>query len=240
MRAYDRAAMKCPHCQTAFNVEANTFPIDADVDGGWMASSRKCPECHRLIVWLLNGDPLFEPGSARFICISSARRVFLARPRNGARPVCPKEVPPAVGEDYNEACLVLADSPKASAALSRRCLQNVLVDAAKVKSRDLYDQIEEVLAANSAPSYVADKLHAVRVVGKIAAHGIKSQRTGEILPVEPHEAEWNLDTLESVFDFYYVQPRRHQEREDALNGKLREAGKQPIPKRVPPNTRNEK
>ena len=37
-----------------------------------------------------------------------------------------------------EACLVLPDSPKASVALSRRCLQHILREAAKVKHGDLY------------------------------------------------------------------------------------------------------
>lgn len=36
------------------------------------------------------------------------------------------EVEPQFAEDYNEACLVLPFSPKASVALSRRCLQNII------------------------------------------------------------------------------------------------------------------
>ena len=35
----------------------------------------------------------------------------------------PDYVPPAIRQDYEEACLILNDSPKASATLSRRCLQ---------------------------------------------------------------------------------------------------------------------
>jgi hypothetical protein len=34
----------------------------------------------------------------------------------------------------------------------------------------------------------------------------KSTTTGVILDAEPGEAEWNLDILESLFDFYFVQP----------------------------------
>jgi hypothetical protein len=44
-----------------------------------------------------------------------------------------------------------------------------------------------------------------------------------VLPVEAGEAEWNLDVLEALFDFYFVQPAKLQQRKDALNQKLRDA-----------------
>jgi hypothetical protein len=47
--------------------------------------------------------------------------------------------------------------------------------------------------------------------------------------VEPGEAEWNLDVLESLFDFYFVQPALHAKRKAALNPKLKEAGKPELP-----------
>ena len=122
----------------------------------------------------------------------------------------------------------MADSPKASAALSRRCLQNVLREAAKVKHGNLYDEIEEVLQSKAVPTYIANALHNVRVIGNFATHPIKSKSTGEIVDVEPGEAEWNLETLESLFDFYFVQPARHAEKKAALNKKLQDAGKAPL------------
>jgi len=54
-------------------------------------------------------------------------------------------------------------------------------------------------------------------------------QTGQIVDVEPGEAEWNLDVLESLFDFYYVEPARVQSRKAALNAKLASAGKPLIP-----------
>ena len=41
------------------------------------------------------------------------------KPRSGAKPF-PTYVPKPILDDYNEACLILNDSPKASATLSRR------------------------------------------------------------------------------------------------------------------------
>jgi hypothetical protein len=144
------------------------------------------------------------------------------------RPQCPKEVPKAIADDYNEACLVLADSAKASAALSRRCLQHVLREAAKVKPTDLAAEIQQVLDSGTLRSEIAEGLDMVRAIGNFAAHPIKSKQTGEIMPVQPGEAEWNLDVLESLFDFYFVQPAILKAKKDALNKKLDEAGKPPV------------
>lgn len=41
----------------------------------------------------------------------------------------------------------------------------------------------------------------MRNIGNFAAHPLKDTSTGEILPVEAGEAEWNLETLEALFDF---------------------------------------
>jgi hypothetical protein len=54
---------------------------------------------------------------------------------------------------------------------------------------------------------------------------MKSTNTGEIVDVEPGEAEWNLDVLDSLFDFYFVQPAISAARKAAVNAKLKEAGK---------------
>ena len=51
------------------------------------------------------------------------------------------------------------------------------------------------------PSHLTGSLDAVRNIGNVAAHPTKSEASGEIIDVEPGEAEWNLDVLESLFDF---------------------------------------
>ena len=53
--------------------------------------------------------------------------------------------------------------------------------------------------------------------------------TGAVVDVEPGEAEWNLDVLESLFDFYFVEPTKTAKRKAELNKKLKEAGKTEIP-----------
>lgn len=220
--------MKCPHCLTAFHDKWTALNIGIDKDGGWALMSTICPECDRLILQLINGPAIRDNTSGKLASIPTVRKRSLVYPRGAARSPCPKEVPDLIAEDYKEACRVLADSPKASAALSRRCLQNLLREGAKVKPGDLYDEIQAILDGGKLPSQIAEGLDAVRAIGNFGAHPIKSKHTGEVMPVEPGEAEWNLDILEALFDFYYVQPTLLAAKKAALNKKLEEAGKQPI------------
>jgi Domain of unknown function (DUF4145) len=153
----------------------------------------------------------------------------MAHPQNASARPLPAEVMDPYRSDFEEAVAVLPLSPKASAALSRRNLQAVLRDKAATTSKDLFDQIKEVIASGKLPSHIADGLHAVRNIGNFAAHEIKSKVTGAIVDVETGEAEWNLDVLESLFDFYFVEPAKTAKRKAELNKKLKEAGKPEIP-----------
>ena len=140
----------------------------------------------------------------------------------------PSEVPEEFAADFREACLVIGDSEKASAALSRRCLQNLLREKAKTKKKNLAGQIQEVIESGELTPELESAIDAVRVIGNIAAHTTKSKRTGEVIEVEFGEAEWILDTLEELFDFYFVRPAKLAEKRAALNKKLKEAGKPPL------------
>ncbi|WP_309831365.1 DUF4145 domain-containing protein [Paracidovorax wautersii] len=137
-----------------------------------------------------------------------------------------KEVPAEVAKDFNEAAAVFPISAQASAALSRRCLQHVL-EHAGFSHKDLSKAIEAAIASGI-PSYLAEGLDAIRNIGNFAAHPTKDKNTGEIVPVEPAEAEWNLDVLELLFDFYFIQPAVALSRTEALNAKLEAAGKKPM------------
>jgi hypothetical protein len=127
-----------------------------------------------------------------------------------------------------EACLVLSDSPKAAAALARRCLQNVLRDVAKVKPGNLADEIQQILDSGKLPSHLAESIDGIRNIGNFAAHPMKSQQTGQIVDVEAGEAEWTIDVLEMLLDFYFVQPALIQQKRAALNQKLHSLGKPPM------------
>jgi len=212
--------MKCPHClESFFQKWDSLLPLDIeDRESHWQLRYCICPSCEKAIIQL----------GKRYLTSRSYGDWVLVLPKSISRSPLPREVPEQFANDYKEACLVLADSPKASAALSRRCLQNLLTEKAKTTKRDLADQIQEVIDSQKLPSYLSDALDAVRTIGNFAAHLIKSKSTGEIVEVEPGEAEWTLDTLEGLFDFYFVQPEIVAEKRRKLNKKLNDAGKPPL------------
>jgi hypothetical protein len=145
-----------------------------------------------------------------------------------------EHVPKQYRDDFEEAAAVSGVSPKASAAISRRLLQHLLRDHFKVQNADLSREIDQFLSDNHVPSYIAEQIDAIRNVGNFAAHPLKETQTGAIVDVEPGEAEWLLDVLETLFDFAFVQPARAREARERLNEKLSAAGK---PKMKAPKSR---
>ncbi len=217
--------MRCPNCEVSFS-DKHLKAIEKGFVAGkiyntedifWNVEYYTCAECLSPII-ILNGrssDPGFF-GYGEIVYPSG----YIAGRRKA-----PAEVNATFADDYNEAAEILKISPKASAALSRRCLQNVLREKAGVKRGDLAKEIQEVIDSGKLPSYIAEGIDAVRNIGNYAAHPLKSQSTGEIIDVEPGEAEWSLEILELLFDFYFVQPIIAQKKRDALNQKLRDMGK---------------
>lgn len=219
--------MKCPHCLQGF-FEQWFNPISKsyikDKEGGfWGIRFCHCPSCKKIIIQLGEAKTII-----RSTLLPNWYNWVLVEPKAISRAPLPPQVPPEFANDYKEACLTIADSPKASAALSRRCLQNLLKEKAGTIKKNLVDQIQEVINSKQLPSYLLEALDAVRNIGNFAAHPIKSKSTGEIVEVEPGEAEWNLDTLEGLFDFYFVQPEILRKKKVKLNQKLKDAGKPPM------------
>jgi Domain of unknown function (DUF4145) len=218
--------MKCPHCLVNFHSGVRNLLIAQDIEGYWFVSHQSCSACDRAVLTLVKSKKILQ--AQNIAQPMEVEKQQLINPRGSTRPPCPSEVSKEIAEDYLEACVVLPDSSKASAALSRRCLQALLREKGGVKPGDLSNEIQQVIDSNSFPSHLADSIDAIRNIGNFSAHPLKSKNTGEILPVEEHEAEWNLDVLESLFDFYYVQPAKLQAKRNALNQKLAEAGKPPM------------
>jgi hypothetical protein len=223
---YAGLTVKCPHCNTGIaealtTVQIASYPFCTLRDGTnvpgviWIGLHQRCSECHEVFIYL---EKIHTATTAK------ERHPGYPSSSKTARPI-PAEITDPFRQDFAEACTVLPLSPKASAALSRRLLQFILREKGQTKKKDFADQIDEVIDSKAVPSHIAEDLHAVRVIGNFAAHPIKSKNTGEIVDVEPGEAEWNLDVVESLFDFYFVQPELSRKRKEALNKKLTEAGK---------------
>ena len=194
--------------------------LGGDNDGYWWVSKVRCAnsECNQWVFVLLNAIAYMTPSGP----IPDRNRIqtaTLIHPKVPNRQPIPPEVPPEFTEDYREACQVLSESPKASAALSRRCLQLILHEKAGVKKGNLKQEIDEVISTGNLPSEIADSLHNLREIGNFAAHAQVHKATGEIVPVEPGEAEWCLDVIEMLFDFYFVRPADIETRRKAWEQK---------------------
>lgn len=213
--------MKCPHCNVeiheSYSVDwlNNGKPIGGYI---WYARSMTCPSksCEKAIITLMTDREK-----------TNVIPEFLAFPRVASRPSAPQEVPVNLQSDFNEASIVLPLSAKASAALSRRCLQGLL-HAQGFTNHLLAQAIQAALDSGKLPGPVADNLDAIRNIGNYAAHPVKDNSTGQIVDVEPAEADWNLDVLEELFDYFYVQPEKAKAKRAALNAKLASTGHKPM------------
>ena len=146
-------------------------------------------------------------------------------------PVSP-EVPAEIANDYIEACNVLPISSKASAALSRRCLQNILHrEGYKVGRGDLAKEIDLLLNESDPKKSIPQNLHgtvdAIRNFGNFGAHPLNDETTLQIIEVDPHEADWCLQILEECFEYFYVKPAAARAKKLALDAKLAAAKKPP-------------
>jgi Domain of unknown function (DUF4145) len=221
---------RCPHCAVTIQPTPEIGILATLPDSGlWFIWKNYCAACRKYIFQI--GFLAYNRGGtiAPVNFLKRAEIKYFVYPKTAQRPPPPKGVPPDILADYLEASLVLDDSPKASAALSRRCLQHALRSIIGVKAADLWKEIDEVIASGTLPSNISDELDKVRVIGNFAAHPNKSTTTGAILDVEPGEAEWNLVVLEDLFDFYYVRLAKSAQLKTEINKKLVAAGKKPLP-----------
>ncbi len=218
------AGFLCPHCRTTFTRQtAGQTPVHGLAEPPFLIW-QTCPACEGLLVWLADG---WSPGGEGYQPDPSTERLIYPT-KTSPRPPAPQEVPSELAQDYTEACLVLAESPKEAAALARRCLQRLIREHLGIKKRDLDKEIDAVVAEGKLPSAVLTSLDAIRQVGNFAAHPVKSESSGEIVDVEPGEAEWTLDVLEGLFDVLFVVPAQLMAKQAALDAKLSAAGKPPL------------
>jgi hypothetical protein len=210
--------MKCPHCGIAYHDDWEDLQFEFSQKTPYGVRVTVCPTCDRVTIelgkWDLNAQ-----------VVVSAKRVY---PTGANRGPVPKEVPKDIAQDYIEACSVLSLSPKASAALSRRCLQNML-HAHGYKNRDLAKEIDLLLnvtdPAKALPHKLRVTVDGIRNFGNFSAHPTDDKTTLQVIDVEPHEAEWCLEIIEDLFEYFYVGPAVAKARKAALDAKLAAAGK---------------
>lgn len=216
--------MTCPHCSTVIHFDfytTNAIHKPSGNRGEYEIHYGLCPNCDKPIIYLLHGIPKFNGVDFQ---LDNPEWENLIYPKE-SRLDNTDDIPSAYLEDYEEALKVISSSPKASAALTRRLLQNILREEYKLKEKSLSEEIQKFVAIVGIPSHLTSAVDAIRQIGNFASHPTKDKFTGEIVPVEIGEAEWLVEVIEAIFDFTFVQPKKLAKRKEELNKKLEKIGK---------------
>jgi hypothetical protein len=106
-----------------------------------------------------------------------------------------------------------------------------MLRAADYKARDLAHEIDLLLnetnPMKALPRKLRETVDSIRSFGNFAAHATDDKATLELIDVEPHEAEWCLETIEELFEHFYVGPAAAAAKKAALNARLAAGGKPP-------------
>lgn len=207
----------CPHCNRPQTVTEKKFsrytgPAGvSDTKVGSLALERisiGCanPDCDEFTLFIKVGPDI---GGERGWAVDPNRIILQERliPRGASKPQ-PEYIPAPIREDYYEACLIRDLSPKASATLTRRCLQGMIRDFCGVSKGRLIDEIEALKKAvengtadRSVTEESVQAIDHVRAVGNIGAHMEKD--IDLIIPVDPGEAQALIDLTELLFEEWY-------------------------------------
>lgn len=194
--------MTCPFCNAT--VLSNTIQRYFSYHG-----TSEEPSLNDACELLVSGT--FCPNCRR--TIFTAKYTGLKMPKNTIIPIYPLSparqfpdyIPESIRQDYEEAYSILSLSPKASATLSRRCLQGMIRDFWKISERTLFEEITALKDKIPASQYQA--IDALRQLGNIGAHMEKD--TNLIIDIEPQEAQYLLKLIELLLQQWYVE--RHEQ-----------------------------
>lgn len=137
-------------------------------------------------------------------------RKWLVLPNSRAKPL-PNYIPNPIRKDYDEACLICKDSPKASATLSRRCLQGIVRDywnLPKNKRGNLASELNFIKDKLDDDTW--DAIDTIRSVGNIGAHMEKN--VDVIVEVDPDESDLLIELIETLLEDWYIARHKRQQR----------------------------
>jgi hypothetical protein len=206
----------CPYCNRDTTLGAENFsggmPMFDDHNKygrlglKWQAITCPNPSCREvtLTVWLHHTE---ISAGGKITAKGDAIDWWQLRPASTAK-VFPSYIPKQILEDYAEACAVRDLSPKASATLSRRCLQGMIRNFWGITKSRLIDEIDALQDKVDAETWEA--IDAVRNIGNVGAHMEKDINV--IVDVDPAEAQLLIGLIETLLKEWYVARQDRKER----------------------------
>lgn len=156
-------AFSCPFCKGIASHDWRagfSHKIESSIELSNVVVIAKCQACSETSIWLKNEHPMTK---------EEKNFEILLYPRTSTIDVQPNpDMPSNVREVFDEASLILDDSPRASAALSRLAIE-LLMDELKAEGRNLNDKIG-YLVTQGLPVSIQQALDTVRVIGNNAVH----------------------------------------------------------------------
>lgn len=152
----------------------------------------KCPRCKEISIKVIGVGDLLKG------------REFNIRPVSDAIQF-PEYIPLKIRQDYEEACAIVNLSPKASATLSRRCLQAIINDFWGLKEDRLLNSINKIEDKVTSSQWKA--IDAIRKLGNIGAHPDMDINT--IIDIEPEDAKKLIKIIELLIKQWYIE--RHEQ-----------------------------
>ena len=209
----------CPYCNRAQAVTEEQYSQEKSFIHNWesvhgeigfIAESIRCAneECNELQLSFQLCEVLPTPIGLQ-VSESKVIQSWQLLPESSAKPQ-PSYIPKPIVEDYTEACRIRDLSPKASATLSRRCLQGMIRDFCGITGKTLFAEIDALREAVNQGDGVrhvnqdtVEAIDHVRKIGKYGAHMEKDVNL--VINVEPHEAQKLIELIELLFHEWYVQ-----------------------------------
>ncbi len=210
----------CPYCNRDATITDSNYSRDVhwfekdnkDGDSALITEVIICPN-HNCKEYVIKGS-LHSAYWDKIHKISrDVRLSWSMKPSSLARQF-PSYIPAAIITDYEEACLIRDLSPKASATLSRRCLQGIIRDFFGIKKGRLVDEINAIQEKVDPITWQA--IDSVRSIGNIGAHMEKDINL--IIDVEPEEAQLLIGLIEILIKDWYVAKHERQKHLESIIG----------------------
>lgn len=202
------SGFRCPYCSMIMSLNASTksvqtpcfnrptlaYKLDSPEGESCVEISfYLCPNCHQYTILAHGiGKAVQDIGTVNIRPISQAK-------------VFPEYIPLAIRQDYTEACAIVALSPKASATLSRRCLQGMIRDFWNIQESNLSKAINKLEGLIPAPQW--NVINGLRRLGNIGAHMEKDINL--IVDIDPNEAQKLIKLIEHLLEQWYI--NRHDQ-----------------------------